>query len=449
MERTVLILLLTIVLFLDFLVARVIPQFTSLILTLLFILLYTWIQTMAMVHRKRLAIKNPKPINLDYRPFVSVVIAAHNEAAVIEATVINLMALDYGNYELLVMDDRSTDDTPMILAKLAETYPERFRYHIRSAEVRPGKSAVLNDALAITKGDVLCVFDADAKVKPDFLTRIIPFLADESVGAVQARKIIANADQNLLTRLQHYEYSMDAHFQCGRESIYGAVELRGNGELIKRVAINEVHGWNEKSITDDLDISTKLHLAGWDIRFAHKVFVYEEGVLTFQGLLKQRRRWAEGNLMRYFEHASKLLTSPKISIRTLADGMAYMIQFMIPVWIGLDFVWMAIEWLLMGGDISKIRLLSSLLVAPVVALCVSWAMVVAIIRFNHRDNPDELPLKDIIRALPNALFWAAITGSYMVYTWFPITFAMCVKMLFQKERTIEWERTQKGMATSS
>jgi len=445
MERTALIILLGIVLFLDFLYARVFPQFTSLVLTLLFILIYTWIQTMAMVHRKRLSTKNPKPVNRDYHPFVSIVVAAQNEEAVIAETIKNLMSIDYPTFELLVMDDRSTDRTPQILSEL--NYPG-YRYHVRAMDARPGKSAVLNDSLALTTGDVICVFDADARVTPDFLTRIIPFLADESVGAVQARKIIANADNNLLTRLQHYEYSMDAHFQCGRESIYGAVELRGNGELIKRAAINEVRGWNERSITDDLDISTKLHLAGWDIRFAHKVFVYEEGVLTFDGLLKQRRRWAEGNLMRYFEHASKLLTSPKISIRTLADGMAYMIQFMIPVWIGLDFIWMAIEWLLMGGDISRVRLLSSLAVAPVVAFCVSWAMVVAIIRFNHRDNPDELPLGDILRALPNALFWAAITGTYMVFTWFPITFAMCMKLLFQKERTIQWERTEKGLATS-
>lgn len=440
-ERLRLAVVIIAVLWFGFFTSKVIPQVSALTLLIILMGSYTWLVTLSMVHQKRMSLKRPRPLNLNYHPSISVVIAAHNEENVIADTVRQMLQVDYDAFELVVMDDRSTDNTPAILQQLStELNDPRFRYYSRPQDAFPGKSEVLNDAMALTTGDVLCVFDADAFVKPDFLKKIVPFLADDNVGAVQARKTISNAERNWLTRCQNYEYSLDAYFQCGRESVYGAVEVRGNGELIKREAIHDVGGFNRHSITDDLDISTRLHLAGWDIRFADKVVVYEEGIQTFAALLKQRRRWAEGSLMRYLEHAGSLLTSRKVSIRTMMDMVAYMLQFMLPLWLGLDLILVGIDWL--SGTVSKAHLISSLSVAPAVAFFVSTSLVVAIIRFNTRKVPDTpLPPKAVIRAIPNALVWAIITGVYMVSTWFPITFAMSIKILFQNERKIDWDRT--------
>ncbi|MCL5459692.1 hypothetical protein M3M33_13740, partial [Loigolactobacillus coryniformis] len=87
------------------------------------------------------------------------------------------------------------------------------------------------------------------------MSKLIPNLEPKDVGAVQARKIIINKDYNLLTRCQNNEYTLDAHFQIGRDAVKGAVELRGNGELIKRTALEDIGGWNDHTITDDLDMS--------------------------------------------------------------------------------------------------------------------------------------------------------------------------------------------------
>ncbi|HEY9745234.1 MAG TPA: glycosyltransferase family 2 protein [Oculatellaceae cyanobacterium] len=410
-----------------FLTGKVMPHYSSVILLFIFTTLYTWLVTLAMVHKKRMESKRPKPINEDYQPTVSLVIAAHNEEAVIEQTVRELMRLDYPHYELLVMDDRSDDKTPEILQRLAGELGPRFRYHRRAQDAHPGKPAALNEALTLTASDVIAVFDADAYVAPDFLRRIVPFLADENVGAVQARKVIANADENWLTRCQNYEYSLDSHAQYGRDTIRGAVELRGNGQLVKREALEELGGWNPATLTDDLDLSTRLHIAGWDIRFAHKVCVYEEGIPRFGALLKQRRRWTEGALFRYLEHAGPLVRSRDVSMRTTLDMVAYFLEFMIPLWVVLDLVQLGLGFIV--GDPTPARILSSLFVLPVATVGIVIAMVVAIIRF-HRPP------------VGHALLWGIITGCYMALLWTPLVFGIMVKVLFQKKRRTRWDKTE-------
>ncbi|MCE3234923.1 MAG: hypothetical protein K0Q50_1103 [Vampirovibrio sp.] len=410
------------------LTGKVMESYSSVILLLVFMLLYTWLITLAMVHQKRMETRRPKQVNEQYLPKVSVVISAHNEEVVIADTVHHLMKLDYPNFELLIMDDRSQDQTPQILTELGQTLGAPYRYYLRPADAIPGKPAVLNEALTMTDGEVICVFDADAYVEPDFLRKIVPFLADENVGAVQARKVIANWRENWLTKCQNYEYSLDSHFQYGRDSVRGAVELRGNGQLVKREALEEVNGWNNNTLTDDLDLSTRLHIEGWDIRFAHKVPVFEEGITRFGSLLKQRRRWTEGTLFRYLEYAGPLLKSRKASLRTTLDMIAYFLEFLLPLWLVLDFI--QLGWgLLTSSDPSSTRIISSFLVVPVFCISMSVALVVAIIRFNRP-------------RFPEALGWGIITGLYMTIIWFPMVFGIMVKVLFQKKRRTRWDKTE-------
>ena len=279
-----------------------VPKYPALVLILGFIIAYTILFNIAERHQRRKNKKNPPKIDESYRPFVTIMIPAHNEQAVIAETVENIASIDYDNYEIIVIDDRSDDKTAEVLLELEKQNGSKVKALIRDKDAFPGKSAVLNDAFEISKGDVICVFDADARVEPDFLKRIIPNLAPKEVGAVQARKVISNREHNFLTRCQDNEYVLDSYFQFGRDAIKGAVELRGNGELIKREAIEDVDGWNNYTIVDDLDLSTRLHLKGWDIRFCRDVCVYEEGVKDFFPLIRQRRRWVEGSIRRYLDY---------------------------------------------------------------------------------------------------------------------------------------------------
>ncbi|MBS1999349.1 MAG: glycosyltransferase family 2 protein, partial [Cyanobacteria bacterium SZAS LIN-2] len=187
----------------------------------------------------------------EWHPDVDIFISAKNESRVIETTVRNLFKLDYDRFLVWVIDDCSTDSMPVILDRLKGEYPN-LRVINRKPGCCPGKSAALNEALALAKGDVVTVFDADAYVAPDFLKTALPHLQPETVGAVQAQKRMFEHQKGFLVHCQDSEYAMDTYFQVSRDLIGGAVELRGNGQLVKRQALIDVGGWNNKAITDDL-----------------------------------------------------------------------------------------------------------------------------------------------------------------------------------------------------
>lgn len=186
-----------------------------------FMFIYALFMNLSYKFKKRKLQKFPQIINENYKPFVTVMIPAHNEETVITNTVENILQMNYSNFDVIVIDDRSTDNTASVIKNLEQKY-EKVTALIRSKDAFPGKSAVLNDAFKIAKGEAILVFDADATVEPDFLSKLIPYLEPKDVGAVQARKVIRNKNQNLLTRCQNNEYTMDTHFQVGRDSVKGA-----------------------------------------------------------------------------------------------------------------------------------------------------------------------------------------------------------------------------------
>ena len=376
--------------------------------------------------------KNPPVINEGFKPFVSIMIPAHNEESVITNTVENALKLDYPNFEIIVIDDRSSDNTPNVINSLASKY-ENVIAMIREASAFPGKSAVLNDALKIAKGDAILVLDADATIEPDFLSKLVPRLEPADVGAVQARKIIRNKDVNFLTRCQNNEYTMDTQLQVGRDSVKGAVELRGNGELIKRTALEDIGGWNNYTITDDLDMSTRLHIKGWDVRFCEDTCVYEEGITYLLPLFRQRRRWLEGTIRRYLEYSWQAMCSKKMSLRAQFDMAMYITEFIMPMWFMMEVVFRILK--LLNDKVDPLSLhnvlWSSLIVSAVVGL--GFFMT---IRYSLRKY-DNLP-----RA--SAFKQAFETTVYMLVIWFPMEIFICGKILFCK-KDMNWGKTAHGL----
>ena len=160
--------------------------------------IYAIFSTIATRIKQRKALKSPITKNENYKPFVSIMIPAHNEESVIATTVETVLKMDYPNFEIIAIDDRSTDNTSSVLKDLEKKYPNKVIAFIRPKDAFPGKSAVLNDALKYAKGEAILVFDADATMAPDFLTNLVYELEPKDVGAVQARKIIRNKDVNIL-----------------------------------------------------------------------------------------------------------------------------------------------------------------------------------------------------------------------------------------------------------
>lgn len=382
----------------------------------------------ATIHKRRKLLKNPLVVNENFKPFVTVMIPAHNEESVITKTVENILEMDYENFEVIVIDDRSEDDTASVVKELENKY-ENVTALIRDKEAFPGKSAVLNDALKLAKGDAILVFDADARIAPDFLSKLVPNLEPDDVGAAQARKVIINKDFNLLTRCQNNEYTLDSHFQMGRDSVKGAVELRGNGELIKRKALEDIGGWNEETITDDLDMSAQLHIKGWDVRFCPDIVVYEEGIIYVVPLYRQRRRWLEGSIRRYLEHFGEAMSSKEISLRARLDMTAYISEFIMPIWLLMELCFQIFRVATKSAPTNCI--LSSLIVGCAIAICFTLASRYSLRRLDNLSR---------FQALKQAIE----TSIYMFVIWFPIVMYICFKILFCK-KDMNWGKTTHGL----
>ena len=393
-----------------------------------FMFIYALFMNLSYKLKKRKLEKYPQIINENYKPYVTVMIPAHNEESVISNTVHNILNMDYENFDIIVIDDRSTDNTASVIKDLENKY-DKVTALVRPTDAFPGKSAVLNDAFKIAKGEAILVFDADATVEPDFLSKLIPYLEPKDVGAVQARKVIRNKNVNLLTRCQNNEYTMDTHFQAGRDSIKGAVELRGNGELIKRQAIEDIGGWNNYTLVDDLDMSTRLHVKGWDIRFCLDAVVYEEGIIYLRPLYRQRRRWLEGTIRRYLEYAGDVLFSKDMSLRASLDMTAYITQFIMPGWFVMEILIRGFK--VLAKQAPPHMLYSSLVIGCAIGFGFFFAARYALRRYDYMPRLD-------------ATFEALETSVYLFIIWFPLVLYICFKILFMK-KDMNWGKTAHGL----
>ena len=401
----------------------------GLIILLCFMTLYGVYTSLALTHKKRKLKKQPIVINENYKPFVSIMIPAHNEESVIAHTVENIRNLTYKNIEIILIDDRSEDNTLEVIKSLADKF-DNVKYLSRKKDAFPGKSAVLNDALVIAQGEAILVFDADATVEPDFLSKLVPNLEPEDVGAVQARKVIRNSDTNILTKCQNNEYTLDTYLQVGRDAIKGAVELRGNGELIKRKALEDIGGWNNYTITDDLDMSTRLHIKGWDVRYCLDAKVYEEGVCYIIPLFRQRRRWLEGTIRRYLEYFFQAISSKKMSLKAKLDMVVYITQFIMPLWFLFEIIIRSFKVLTYRVGIPN-EIMSSAIISFAVAFGFFFAIRYSLRRYDNMKRWE-------------AFVQASYTALYMLIIWFPMVLFICGKILFCK-KDMNWGKTTHGL----
>ncbi|MFM8258220.1 MAG: glycosyltransferase [Vulcanococcus sp.] len=275
---------------------------------------------------------DPTPAgSLDW-PAVDLVVAARDEEAVIGRLVERLAGVRYpeGLLRFWVVDDGSDDRTPEVLAGYQTRYPQ-LQVLRRPRDAGGGKSGALNTLLPQLQGRWLMVLDADADLQPDVLERLIPFAEQGGWAAVQLRKAVVNAEVNWLARAQAMEMALDAVIQSGRLAAGGVAELRGNGQLLRREAVLSCEGFNEATVTDDLDLSFRMLVNGQPVGILWDPPVQEEAVTTLAALWRQRQRWAEGGLQRFFDYWPRL-TAPDLGRRRQLDLTAFfLLQYALPV----------------------------------------------------------------------------------------------------------------------
>ena len=265
-------------------------------------------------------------------PTLDVLVAARDEQNVIARLVERLFNLDYPSDKLKIhiIDDGSIDDTPIILKKLSKKY-EKLNIISRSKNAGGGKSGALNHALKFISGEWVFILDADAQLKNDTLRRVLDFAQKGSWSAVQLRKSVLNTNKNFLTTCQGIEMAMDAYFQVGRLYSAGISELRGNGQLVRRDVLLSCGSFNENTVTDDLDLSVRLILSKSKIGIFWDPPVMEEAVEDISALFRQRQRWAEGGLQRFFDYGRNLIYSKLTFIQKFDLTYFFILQYALPI----------------------------------------------------------------------------------------------------------------------
>ena len=265
-------------------------------------------------------------------PTLDILVAARDEQNVIARLVERLVSLDYPpeKLKIYIIDDGSVDNTPNILKKLSQKY-ERLNIISRSKNDGGGKSGALNHALQFISGEWVFILDADAQLKNDTLQRVLSFAQNGSWSAVQLRKSVINTSKNFLTTCQGIEMAMDAYFQVGRLYSAGISELRGNGQLVRKDILLNCGSFNENTVTDDLDLSLRLILSQSKIGIFWDPPVMEEAVEDIFALFRQRQRWAEGGLQRFFDYGRELIFSKLTFIQKFDLTYFFILQYALPI----------------------------------------------------------------------------------------------------------------------
>jgi len=397
----------------------------------------TWLQWVLLIPTGAMLInsivslkKQKKPEPLKEYPFVSIFIPAHNEEFTIEDTIRSVCQIDYHNeegepqYELIVVNDGSTDSTGEILSRLKSEFPQLkivTRHPPRSGK---GKGFVLNDALTLSRGEIIGVFDADTQIKPDYLKKVIPYIHDDIEG-VQTRVKMFNKNENFLARMQHVEFTTFANTLIAKDNLDHTGFLGGNGQFVRKQAIIDSGRWDGFAVTEDLNLAIKIILNGGKISYCGDCAVYQEAVTDWKAFFRQRTRWAIGNFETLFVYFPQILRS-KISITKKFNVIEHISFYSFNLLIFFGFIITilnAISWFFFH-NVTLIRMEAPFIVGILSAVAFFPGIIFSLAR-------DKLgffeAIKDIVK--------------YYIYCFhlIPLFFLTMYSMMSRKER--KWSKT--------
>ena len=233
------------------------------------------------------------PPALAEHPLVTIIVPCHNEGRDIEDTVEYLLASTYPNFDILLVDDGSGDETRQILDALAARHPKVRVIHCARNQ---GKAVALITASLMTPAQYLCCIDADALLEPQALSWLMVHFLNPRVGAVTGNPCVRNRS-TLLGRLQVGEFSSIVGLIKRAQRTYGRIfTVSGVVACFRKAALHDVGYWSPDMLTEDIDISWKLQIRHWDVRFEPKAQCWILAPETIEGLWQQRLRWSMGGI---------------------------------------------------------------------------------------------------------------------------------------------------------
>jgi len=266
-------------------------------------LLYIFLFSLGQLHLTWIYIQNQKikkqiPAALKTFPLVTVQLPIFNEKYVVQRL---LNAVSKFNYpknclEIQVLDDSTDETTDIIKRKVNELQVDGLNINLVHRTDRTGyKAGALAHGLDLAKGEFISIFDADFIPDPDFLIQTMPHFSDSRVGVVQTRWGHINKNYSILTRLQ--AFGLDAHFsieQTARKAAGSFINFNGTCGVWRKQCIEDAGGWSADTLTEDLDLSYRAQLKGWEFKYREEIGTPGELPVIMPAIKSQQYRWNKG-----------------------------------------------------------------------------------------------------------------------------------------------------------
>jgi poly-beta-1,6 N-acetyl-D-glucosamine synthase len=250
---------------------------------------------------------------LNNQPSVSVLIPAWNEEVGIIDTLHSVLATEYTAYEVIIINDGSTDATDELLTNFINNFKPHSSISILYFSLENGgKAKALNHALKHAKGEIIITIDADSLMHPKAIKNMVKKFSSEKVAAVAGNVAIGNGHAGLGV-LQQLEY-LCGFFMKRADSVFNAVYIIGGAAAAyRRSLLIEAGGFDQDIITEDIEISTRLLSMGYQCRYAPDAIVYTEGPSDLKSLCNQRLRWKYGRFQTFIKHRQLFFNNKKTS----------------------------------------------------------------------------------------------------------------------------------------
>jgi poly-beta-1,6 N-acetyl-D-glucosamine synthase len=317
---------------------------TALVVTLASFLLLLVLRHFVLIwfsylHQRELA---NEPV-LDTYPFVSIIVPAFNEGEVIQASLSSLLELRYPYYEIIAVDDGSTDNTYERMREF-----EGNHYGVRVSVFRKensGKADTLNYGIRRSRAPIVVCMDADSRLTPAALRYAVRHFADPYVGAVAGNVKVINR-HNIWTKLQALEYIEGLNIVRKAQAFWRTVNvIPGPIGIFRRAAIEATGGYDSDTFAEDFDMTVKILADGWKIHYEPKAIAYTEAPEELLDIIKQRYRWSRG-ILQALRKQKHLLTRTNVHITTplslwymIFEGLVWPAM---NIFANLFFVWIAL-----------------------------------------------------------------------------------------------------------
>lgn len=274
----------------------------------------------------------------EYQPVVTVVVPAYNEAKVIDRTLNALLESDYQNYEIIVVDDGSSDSTYEIAKELFGTHAKINIFRKDNG----GKAEALNFGWRKAKGDVIVALDADTLFTPHTLSALVHRFADPTIGAIAGNAKVGNRI-NVVTKWQALEYVTSQNFDRRAFSSLNCITVvPGSVGAWRRSVLEETGGFSTDTLAEDQDLTIQVRKLGYRIGYEEAAVALTEAPDSLRTLARQRFRWSYGTLQCMWKHKNALLNPKYGTLGFIAMPNVWIFQVLFPLIspiMDLMFVW--------------------------------------------------------------------------------------------------------------